>query len=255
MCSHATLFVAGIGSASVPVAGMSALLREFPPEKRGIALGWRRLGGAAGRHHRRGDAAPARPRRRCAAGDLIVAARSDGVHRGAVRAALAGRRRRDRRPAAGRRAVRAGHATGHGAGAALCVCSFSNADVHRAGRPRASTHGGPGGRAIRRSSTSPPPPRGWSGAGWRTATAAPAARGGRLAETGALAAGAALLMPLALRAGVVPAVIVACALVLRRLRVPTAYLYVTAGEIAGAERERAAPSASRRRSCSAAPRR
>src|SRR6478736_5848353 len=37
------LFVAGIGSASVPVAGMSALLREFPPEKRGIALGWRQL--------------------------------------------------------------------------------------------------------------------------------------------------------------------------------------------------------------------
>ena len=28
---------------SVPVAGMSALLREFPPEKRGIALGWRQL--------------------------------------------------------------------------------------------------------------------------------------------------------------------------------------------------------------------
>ncbi len=39
----AGLFLAGIGSASVPVAGMSALLREFPPEKRGIALGWRQL--------------------------------------------------------------------------------------------------------------------------------------------------------------------------------------------------------------------
>src|SRR5205823_9569234 len=45
-------FVAGIGSAAVPVAGMSALLREFPPAKRGIALGWRQfavpLGGTIG---------------------------------------------------------------------------------------------------------------------------------------------------------------------------------------------------------------
>ncbi|MDX6523309.1 MAG: hypothetical protein QOI17_822 [Gaiellales bacterium] len=39
----AAIFVAGIGSAAVPVAGMSSLLREFPPEKRGIALGWRQL--------------------------------------------------------------------------------------------------------------------------------------------------------------------------------------------------------------------
>jgi MFS family permease len=39
----AAIFVAGIGSAAVPVAGMSSLLREFPPQKRGIALGWRQL--------------------------------------------------------------------------------------------------------------------------------------------------------------------------------------------------------------------
>jgi MFS family permease len=39
----AAIFVAGIGSAAVPVAGMSSLLREFPPHKRGIALGWRQL--------------------------------------------------------------------------------------------------------------------------------------------------------------------------------------------------------------------
>jgi MFS family permease len=48
----AATFVAGIGSAAVPVAGMSALLREFPPAKRGIALGWRQfavpLGGTIG---------------------------------------------------------------------------------------------------------------------------------------------------------------------------------------------------------------
>ena len=48
----AAVFVAGIGSAAVPVAGMSSLLREFPPERRGIALGWRQLavpmGGAIG---------------------------------------------------------------------------------------------------------------------------------------------------------------------------------------------------------------
>ncbi|HEY0389482.1 MAG TPA: MFS transporter [Gaiellales bacterium] len=37
------IFVAGIGSAAVPVAGMSSLLREFPPERRGMALGWRQL--------------------------------------------------------------------------------------------------------------------------------------------------------------------------------------------------------------------
>ncbi|MGZ4431624.1 MAG: MFS transporter [Gaiellales bacterium] len=46
------LLVAGIGTAAVPVAGMSALLREFPPERRGVALGWRQLavplGGTAG---------------------------------------------------------------------------------------------------------------------------------------------------------------------------------------------------------------
>jgi MFS family permease len=39
----AAIFVAGIGSAAVPVAGMSSLLREFPPQRRGIALGWRQL--------------------------------------------------------------------------------------------------------------------------------------------------------------------------------------------------------------------
>jgi MFS family permease len=37
-------FFAGMGTAAVPVAGMSALLREFPPERRGMALGWRQLG-------------------------------------------------------------------------------------------------------------------------------------------------------------------------------------------------------------------
>jgi len=56
-----------------------------------------------------------------------------------------------------------------------------------------------------------------------------------LAETGALAAGAALLMPLALRAGVVPAVVVACALSFGAFGF-NGVLYVTAGEIAGAER-------------------
>ena len=48
----ASIFLAGIGSSAVPVAGMSSLLREFPPERRGIALGWRQLavpmGGAIG---------------------------------------------------------------------------------------------------------------------------------------------------------------------------------------------------------------
>jgi MFS family permease len=39
----AAVFFAGIGTAAVPVAGMSALLREFPPERRGVALGWRQL--------------------------------------------------------------------------------------------------------------------------------------------------------------------------------------------------------------------
>jgi MFS family permease len=39
----AALFVAGLGGAVVPVAGMAALLREFPPERRGSALGWRQL--------------------------------------------------------------------------------------------------------------------------------------------------------------------------------------------------------------------
>jgi MFS family permease len=37
------VFLAGVGSAAVPVAGMSSLIRAFPPEKRGIVLGWRQL--------------------------------------------------------------------------------------------------------------------------------------------------------------------------------------------------------------------
>ena len=48
----AMLFVAGVGGAGVPVAGMTSLLREFAPEERGMALGWRQLavplGGAVG---------------------------------------------------------------------------------------------------------------------------------------------------------------------------------------------------------------
>lgn len=48
----AMLFVAGVGGAGVPVAGMTSLLREFAPEQRGMALGWRQLavplGGAVG---------------------------------------------------------------------------------------------------------------------------------------------------------------------------------------------------------------
>jgi MFS family permease len=40
----AALVLAGIGGAAVPVAGMTALLRVFEPEKRGMAMGWRQLG-------------------------------------------------------------------------------------------------------------------------------------------------------------------------------------------------------------------
>jgi MFS family permease len=39
----AALLVAGIGGSAVPVAGMSSLLRAFPPEKRGVVMGWRQL--------------------------------------------------------------------------------------------------------------------------------------------------------------------------------------------------------------------
>ena len=37
------VFIGGLGGAAVPVAGMTSLLREFPPERRGVALGWRQL--------------------------------------------------------------------------------------------------------------------------------------------------------------------------------------------------------------------
>jgi MFS family permease len=40
----AALVLAGIGGAAVPVAGMTALLRVFEPERRGMAMGWRQLG-------------------------------------------------------------------------------------------------------------------------------------------------------------------------------------------------------------------
>ena len=39
----AGLLLGGAGGAAVPVAGMTALLREFTPAQRGIALGWRQL--------------------------------------------------------------------------------------------------------------------------------------------------------------------------------------------------------------------
>jgi len=39
----AALLVAGIGGSAVPVAGMSALMRAFAPEKRGAVMGWRQL--------------------------------------------------------------------------------------------------------------------------------------------------------------------------------------------------------------------
>jgi len=39
----AALLVAGIGGSAVPVAGMSALMRAFAPEKRGSVMGWRQL--------------------------------------------------------------------------------------------------------------------------------------------------------------------------------------------------------------------
>ncbi len=37
------LFVAGVGGSAVPVAGMTSLLREFEPTRRGLALGLRQL--------------------------------------------------------------------------------------------------------------------------------------------------------------------------------------------------------------------
>jgi MFS family permease len=40
----AALVLAGIGGSAVPVAGMTALLRVFEPERRGRAMGWRQLG-------------------------------------------------------------------------------------------------------------------------------------------------------------------------------------------------------------------
>jgi MFS family permease len=46
------LLVAGIGGSAVPVAGMSSLMRAFPPERRGVVMGWRQfavpLGGTIG---------------------------------------------------------------------------------------------------------------------------------------------------------------------------------------------------------------
>jgi MFS family permease len=37
------LLVAGIGGSAVPVAGMASLMRAFPPERRGVVMGWRQL--------------------------------------------------------------------------------------------------------------------------------------------------------------------------------------------------------------------
>ncbi len=42
------LFIAGIGGAAVPVAGMTTLLRVFPPEQRGMVMGLRQMAVPAG---------------------------------------------------------------------------------------------------------------------------------------------------------------------------------------------------------------
>ena len=44
----AALFVAGLGGAAAPVAGMSAIIRTFPPERRGVVLGLRQMAVPAG---------------------------------------------------------------------------------------------------------------------------------------------------------------------------------------------------------------
>ena len=61
-------FIAGIGGAAVPVAGMTTLLRVFPPEQRGHGDGPAPDGRARRRRDRRGAAAAARPPRRPAPG-------------------------------------------------------------------------------------------------------------------------------------------------------------------------------------------
>ena len=47
-CSASALFIAGIGGAAVPVAGMTTLLRVFPPEQRGMVMGLRQMAVPAG---------------------------------------------------------------------------------------------------------------------------------------------------------------------------------------------------------------
>ena len=226
------LFLAGIGSASVPVAGMSALLREFPPEKRGIALGWRQLavplGGTIGAAmlpllaHLGGvrlamlvaaaltaSTAALFALRSPGGGGETASLRLDGVLSapgmrpvmalGLLYAFALSATLTYIVPAARELDITAAQA-----GALFAVVNVSAAAARLVWGRLADRHGG-----TRRART--------------------------LAETGALAAGAALLMPLALRAGVVPAVIVACALSFGAFGF-NGVLYVTAGEIAGAER-------------------
>ena len=42
------LFIAGVGGSAVPVAGMTTLLRVFPPEQRGMVMGLRQMAVPAG---------------------------------------------------------------------------------------------------------------------------------------------------------------------------------------------------------------
>ena len=144
----AAIFLAGIGSSAVPVAGMSSLLREFPPERRGIALGWRQLavpmGGAIG--------AAALPLLAHVGGvrlALIVTAFATASTAGRVRVAVGRRRRHRPAHAAGRRAHRPRHAPAAGGGPALRLRARRGAHLHRRRSPRRRPRQGRGGRAVR----------------------------------------------------------------------------------------------------------
>jgi MFS family permease len=228
----AAIFVAGMGSAAVPVAGMSSLLREFPPERRGIALGWRQLAVPLG-------------------GTIGAATLPLLTHTAGVRAAL----------------VFAGIATAVTATGFALLAPAGGGETRRLRLDGALT--APGMRplllvgilyvlclaatltyivpAARDAGLS----RTQAGALFVAVNLAAAAsrlvwgrmadlRGGTrrartIAECGVLAAGSALLMPLGLHAGFAPAAVLTPLLAFGAFGW-NGVLYVTAGELVGAER-------------------
>jgi MFS family permease len=228
----AALFVAGMGSAAAPVAGMTALMRAFPPERRGVVLGWRQLavplGGMVG-----AVMLPALAHAGGVSLALVVSA-ALVVASSAAFAVVVGNERADARPIGlggvlhihgMRRLLAVGALYGAALGGVLTY-------IVPAARDAGLGASGAGAVFLALNLAAAVSRITWGRAADR--------RGGSrrvttLVQTGALSAAAALLVPLGMEAGVAAAVAAAVVLSFGVFGF-NAVLYLAAGEWAGPER-------------------